>query len=437
MDLLKSDVKKLYYHYLVPSIGAAVVTSIYSFVDTIAIGQAVGPAGAAACAVIMPLFGVTAFLGTLCGIGGAVRMGKARGEGKPEKANAYFTSSLLLNMVLTAVFWLLFGLFAEQVFLLFGADAEILPLTMEYANWIIGFCPFFLFSMYLACIIRSDGAPNLVMAAVIIGGVCNVFGDWFFVFPLGMGMSGAAIATVLGTVVQTLILCAHFFSKKCGLRLKKEGRRPVLLGRIAATGLSAGLMDLAAIVLTCLLNNQIMRYGGQEALAVFGIVITISSLLQHLYSGVGQAVQPLISTNFGAGQTARIRQAFRMSVVTAVILGVMFTALGLCFPTQIIRLFMNATPQVLAVAPAIVRIYFLSFLFMGVNILATYYLQSIMETRMSVLLALLRGLVISAVLLCLLPPVLGIDGVWWSMVIPEGIVIVITAFSLRALHRRT
>ena len=199
MNFLTSDVRKLYKKFLFASMGSALVMSIYSFVDTIAIGQSEGTVGAAAFAVITPLYGILVFLSILCGIGGSVLMSNAKGEGNEEKGNACFTVSVLVIVALTAAFWPLFMLFHEQIFTFFGADEKIMPKVMEYAEWIIRFFPVFIAPTFISAFIRNDGVPTLAMVAVIIGGCVNMFGDWFLVFPLGMGMKGAAIATVLGT----------------------------------------------------------------------------------------------------------------------------------------------------------------------------------------------------------------------------------------------
>ncbi len=435
MDLRKDSVKALYTSYLIPSLGGALATSIYSFVDTIAVGQAMGPDGAAATAITIPLFSIASFLGILCGVGGSVMMSQAKGAGKEARGNAYFTASLIAMGVLTAVFWVVLACYATPILTLFGAKDTILPLAMDYTRWIIYLCPFLPVSMYLGCIIRNDNAPKTVMCAVLCGGVVNIFGDWLFVFPLGMGMGGAALATMLGTVVQTAIMCGHFASKKCGLRLVKAERWRPAFANLAATGFGASVLDIAIIVLTAMLNNQVMRYGGTAALAVFGVMITISSLFQHLFSGVGQAIQPIVSVNFGAGETDRIRQTFRKGIRTSVGMGILFTAVCLLFPKGITQLFMSATPEVLEIAPEIVRTYALSFLLMGVSIVAIYYLQSIMRTKISMTISLLRGIAVSGALIYLLPLCSGIRGVWWAMVITEVSVAIFAMFYLRSLHR--
>lgn len=425
MELLTGNIKQLYRKYLIASVGSAMVMSIYSAVDTIAVGQSEGSIGAAAMAVVMPLYGVLIFFAILCGVGGSVLMSNARGEGHEEKGNAYFTASLLLMGMITVVLWVVFILFHKQFFVFFGATDEIMPKVMEYGLWIIWSFPVFIGSTFISAFIRNDSAPRLAMAAVIIGGCVNIFGDWFFVFPLGMGMAGSAMATVLGTIVQLIILCSHFFTKRCRLRLVKPYEVGKAFRKILSIGFGAGVLDLGTVILAIIMNNQIMRYGDTTALAIYGVLAAIVSLLQSIYSGVGQAIQPIVSANCGAKQTDRIRQTWNMSLLTVVVMGIMFTALGVLFPEQIVRLFMDATPDVLAAAPGIVRPYFLVFLFMGITVLSTYHLQSTMHGKVSMVVAILRSAVLSGALMFVLPLFLDIFGVWLAMPISELIVAVI------------
>lgn len=425
MDFITGDIKQLYRKFLTASMASAMVMSIYSFVDTIAVGQSEGPAGAAAMAVITPLYGVLIFLGILCGVGGSVLYGNARGEGKEEKANALFTAATGLMLFLILLVWIIFALFHQQIFTFFGADTELMPKVMEYARWLIWFLPVFILPTFISSFIRNDGAPGLAMAAVIIGGCVNIFGDWFFVFPLGLGMTGAAMATVLGTSVQVIIMCIHFFTKKCTLRIVKPNHVKPAICQTLGIGFGASILDLGTVILSIIMNNQIMRYGDTNALAVYGVVATITSLFQALYCGVGQAIQPIVSANCGAMQADRIKQVWKKSLTTVIVLAIGFTAVGELFPTQIVRLFMDVTPEVLTVAPGIIRPFFLLFLFLGVTVLATYHLQSIMHGRMSMMIAVLRSVVISGLLIYILPLVMGILGVWVAMPISELIVAII------------
>lgn len=311
-----------------------------------------------------------------------------------------------------------------------------MPLVKRYTDPIVWTMPFFIFSSYLSCLVRSDGAPGRVMSAVVIGGVFNIFADWLFVFPLKLGMTGAAVATVIGTVIQFIVLCSYFFTQNCSLKLVKPFRLSIALRNILIAGLSAGVIDIAFIILTVILNKQILRYGGEAALTVFGVLISCSGMFQHLFSGVGQAIQPIVSMNFGAGQFQRIREVDKLSVITALIMGIMFSIVGVLFPLQLTTFFVDVTPQIIEIAPKIVRIYFLSFLPMGINIQATYYLQSVMRTKWSNILSLLRGLIISGALSYLLPLLWGIDGIWWAMVIAEFVVVIFSIICLSAADKK-
>lgn len=433
MNLTQDNTKELYWKYLFPSLFAAIITSIYLLVDTIAIGKGVGASGTAALSIATPIFGLIALFGLLGGIGGSVFIGKLKGEGKTTEANSYFSMSLAATFALTVLSQILFLIFSKQIYLFFGADENLLPFVKAYADWFIYAMPAFVFSMYLACIVRADGNPNIAMTAVVTGGIFNVFGDFIFVFPLKMGMTGAAIASVLGTAIQTLILASHFFSKRCTLRLAKPRGKIWTIILILKSGFSAGVVEFSFIILTVIMNNQILRYGGENVLAIFGVVITCSNLFQHFFCGLGQAIQPIVSTNFGAQKFDRIKEVKNLAIITSLFLGVLFTSLGLAFPRQITMIFLKADENLLRLSEHVMRIYFLSFLFMGVNFTATYYLQSIMKSRESSVIALLRGIILSGLLVIFLPMIFGVDGVWWGMVATE-VVTVIEAWVAMQAH---
>lgn len=418
--LLHGGLRGHYRRFLLSALGGAAITSVYSFVDTVAVGFGVGPAGVAATAVLLPSFGVVAFLGTVFGVGGGILLSSARGRGEARLGDGYFTASLLAVVLISllATAGVLLG--GDPVWRLCGSDDALLPLVREYGVIVVTSWPFATLSMYLACMLRNDGAPGQVLLAVISGGVLNAFGDWLLVFPFGMGMAGAAIATAAGTFLQAIILLAYFFRKQCALRLAAPRLWPKgVFRQLFGAGFSAGVPSIALIVLTILLNNQVMRYGGEAALAVYGVAISLSTFFQQIYSGVGQALQPIVSIHFGAGARARIRRTFWLALRTIALLGAIFLGMGCFFPTALTRVFMSPSPEVLAVAPGILRGVSISFLPMGFIILACYYLQSLMRTRLSCALSLSRGVVVSGILLVALPPVMGLSGTWWALIIAE------------------
>lgn len=434
MNFLTADISQLYRRFLIASLGSAVVVSIYSFVDTIAIGQSVGPLGTAAIAAINPLFGVTAVFAILCGIGGSVLCTHTKAEGDMTKGNAYFTVGFIMMSVITLILWIFCYLFREELFLFFGSDMTTLPYALEYGNLIILGIPAFTFSSFLAAFIRNDGAPSLAMKAVIIGGCFNVFGDWLFCFPMDMGMFGAALATVLGTVIQTLILISHFFNRDmCTLKLVKPQHALTKIKQIITTGFGSSILDLGTVVLAVLMNNQILTYGGVDALSVYGVLSTIAVLFQALFSGVGQAVQPLLSANYGAKKPERIHRIFNLAMTTVVVMSSVFILLSELFPTQIVSLFTMVTPSILELTPRIFRLYSLLYLGLGINVLATYYLQSTMANKNAMVIAVSRSIVVSSILLVVLPLIFDLNGVLLAMPISETLIMIV---SLALIKRR-
>ena len=423
-ELLSEKTGKLYIRYLVPSLGGALATSVYSFVDTIAVGQSSGPVGAAAIAVINPLFALACFVGLLVGIGSSVLMSRAKGAGEMEEAERVFTSSLIILAAFGIASWVFTGIFLRPILSFCGADDEIMPYAVSYMIPIAIGLPLFIINTYLAPVIRYDEHPSLVLKAVLAGGCFNIFGDWFFVFPLGMGMFGAGLATALGALIQTSILLSHFLKGKSSLRIIRPESIIGRSGRIIASGFGASILDVAIGALTIMINRQTMKYGGKDELAVLGVIMTISFLLQHLYAGIGQAVQPIASTAYGAGRKDRVWQSFSYLLSSSLIAGLLSASVCIFFPVPILKLFIDATENVLSIGPHIVIIYSLSFLPMAVNINLVFFLQSILAPGAALAFSLSRGVVISLMLLYILPLFMGMDGILWAMVLAEIITII-------------
>lgn len=421
MDLIKDDVHKLFMKYLVPSMSIAVAVSAYSIVDIAAIGQGVGPNGTAACAIVLPIFYISSFIALLCGIGGSVLMSHARGEGNHEKGNAYFTASLIFMLLLTVIVWIPGNLFQDAFYRLCGANDLLLPYAKEYGSWIFGFLPFFVFVVFLDLFVRADGSPRFAMLSTLIGTVINIFGDWFFVFPMHMGVKGAALATVLSTVVQTLNLFVYILLKKTSLKLAKPYRWPLAVKKITVTGFGAAVGALAVIAAAFIANNQIMKYLGAAALAVYGMLGTVSALFTDLFSGIGQAAQPIVSQNYGAGCRDRCYAAMKLGMKTAIFFGTVLAAVCAAFPLQIAGIFMKLTPEVAEITPYILRVYCISFLPLAVNMFCIYYLQAVMRAKTAAVVSLLRGIVINGCLLFIFPLIFGGNGIWWAVLVSETV----------------
>ena len=420
MDLIKDNPIKIFYRYLFPAVSAAVAIAIYSFVDTIVIGQDVGPNGTAACAIVLPCFTIAHCIDLICGIGGSVLMSRARGEGNQEKGNAYFTASLIYVGIVTVIFWILGVLFQEQIYRLFGADDILLPYAMEYGRWIFGAFPSFVLVSFLGAYIRTDGAPKFVMTVTMIGGIINIIGDIVFVFPMRMGMTGAALATVLGSLVQSVILISYILLGKTSLHLAKPFKWFKAIKNISALGIGAGVTQIAMTLVTYIINNQIMKYSGSDALAVYGMLSTVTALFISIFSGIGQAAQPVVSVNYGANQKERYQIVGKLGLKVAFISGLVCFGICALFPSQMVSLFMKVTPGVAEIAPYIIRVYAISYLPMAISLFITAYLQSVGRANSATLVSMLRGIILSAILLYVLPLLMGGSGIWWAVTIAES-----------------
>ena len=422
MDLLHGSVRKLYFRYFAAAFGSALVVSVYSLIDCMMVGQYEGPNGVAALATVAPIWNIIYSLGLLFGIGGSVLMSTARGAGDRKQGNRDFTIALIGAASAAALAWAGVTFLDVPLLRLFGADDVLLPLAQEYLFPIKFVVPLFVFGQFLAAFVRNDNAPAKATAAVLAGGIFNIFGDYFFVFVCDMGIRGAGLATAIGQIISTAILLSHFLSRRCTLRLAPPRGFILRTARIVTTGFATFFIDIAMGILSMLFNNQIMRYSGSDALAVYGVIINVSTLVQACAYGVGQAAQPIISVNFGAKKTGRIFETLRWSLMTCAALSLFWTGLTMAFPLQLTGLFMELTPSVAAIAPAIERTYFISFLLLTYNIFSTYYFQAIWKPAASFAVSVLRGTVISGALIFLLPVVGGADALWFAMPITELVV---------------
>ncbi len=358
---LTGKIKTLYFKYLLAAFGSALITSIYSIVDMAMVGQYHGPAGTAALAVVAPIWNIIYSLELLMGIGGSVIFSMIRGQSKDKEdsSNEYFTVSILGAIVFSLIAWFVIIFFDKELLMLFGADESTLTLAREYVYPIKFVIPCFLFTQAMDAYLRNDKNPALATAAVLAGGVFNVFGDYFFVFTCNMGAMGAGLATAIGT------------------------------------GFSTFFIDIAMGILTILFNRQIMTYLGTNALSIYGVIVNVSTFVQCCAYSVGQASQPIFSTNYGAGKWDRVKETLKYALYTAGFFAILWTVLCLTIPNQFIHIFMTPTKEVLEIAPSIISTYGLSFLLLPINIFSTYYFQAIMKPNVAFIVSVARGLIIS------------------------------------------
>ena len=343
MNFLTDRIRTIYFKYLAATFGSALISSIYGVVDAAMVGQYQGPTGTAALAVVSPVWNIIYSLGLLTGIGGSVLFSMLRGQSaeNKSKSNEYFTAAVIGTVLLALLTWVTIIFFDRPLLTLFGAEETLLPLAQRYMLPVKFVVPSFLFTQLLSAFLRNDGEPELATKAVLFGGVFNVFGDYFFVFVMDLGIMGAGIATAMGSVFSLFIMLTHFFKKKNTLRLVKPTRLVSMLGAIAKTGFSTFFIDVAMGILTTLFNRQILKYLGTDALSVYGIIINISTFVQCCAYSIGQASQPILSANYGAGKKDRIGETLKYALGTAAVFGLIWTAAAELVVAVFVAVMMN------------------------------------------------------------------------------------------------
>lgn len=423
-NLLEDPVQKLFIKYLAPSISATLVTSIYILADTLMIGRGVGPVGIAALNLVLPLFSLFFGTGMLFGVGGGVLLSISKGRKDERAAQEYFTVAFGLAVMMAVIYVVGCTLLFDPITRFLGRNDTMGAYVDEYGRILVAGAPVFLFSSFLQAFVRNDRAPKVAMTAVISGGVTNVILDYIFIFPMKMGMAGAAGASVIGSCLTVGILLTHLFSKENTLKI--VGRADFKkAGEVVVNGLASFLLEMCNGVVTLLFNRQLLRYVGDLGVVVYGIICNSSLIVASVSNGISQAVQPILATNYGAGNRERLKATRRLGELAVTCSGLIFVAVGLLFPSLVTAAFVAPTIEILDMAVPAVRIYFVSFFAMGFNILYGTWFQSVMKPGYSLFICLMRGFVLNSIFVFLLPLVFGVTGIWGVMPVAEFLTLAI------------
>ncbi len=429
MNLVKDDIKKLYLRFLISSFGSALITSVYGIVDAMVVGQYYGPIGSSSLGVIAPIWNIIYSFGLLVGIGGSILFSVNKNKKEKIDGNIFFTSSIILGIIISLVLWVLLFAVEEPMLYFFGADEELIVLCKEYLLPVKISAPIFVFTQILSSFLRNDNNPKLATIAVVIGGIFNIFFDWFLVFYCNMGIMGAGIATCACAFVSILVMCIHFFTKRNTLKLTFKNNIFVHFKNIIINGFSTFIIDLAMGILNVFFNRQILRYFDYNALSIFAIIINIATFVQCCGYGIGQACQPLLSENFGAKNYKRVNKTLIYGIVSSFVVGLIWLVLCETIPEEFIKFFMVPTEEVLKIGPKIIRMYSVAFFILPFNVFSTYYFQSILKPYISLIISLARGFVLSGILLYVFG-LINKDLIWISIQVTELIVFVFVIINI-------
>ena len=309
--------------------------SVYILADTFFISVSSGADGLAVLNLILPVFGIMFAIGSMIGIGSATRYGINRAKG--EEADHYFTQSLSWAILFSVPF-MLGGIFFPDKFLaLLGADAGLIELGRTYLRIILIFAPFFMCNYSVTAFARNDYATSTVMAGSLAGSAFNIVFDYIFIFPVGLGFSGAALATAFCPIVTMLVCSRHYLSKKCniGFKWKKLSVRHLI--SCCQLGVSAFVGEISSAVITFIFNMLILGLTGSTGVAAYGVVANLSLVGMAIMNGMAQGVQPLISESFGKGAFDDVKKLLHWGLTCVVAIEVIMVALVWSFTDPFIR----------------------------------------------------------------------------------------------------
>ena len=434
---------KLLSQFAVPSIIAMLVSSLYNIVDQFFIGRSVGELGNAATNISFPLSISCVAIALLFGIGGASAFNLAMGKGEREKAVYYLGNAAVMMVLCGLVLGIVTELFLEPMLRFFGSPENVLGYAKEYTAIIACGFPLLILSSGGGHLIRADGRPKITMVCNLVGAAINTVLDAVFVFGLGLGMKGAALATIIGQVIAGLLVIWYLSHCKT-VTIKKEHLiiRREQVGRIASLGAAPCSNQLAMMIVQIVMNKSLKYYGSLSVygeaipIACAGIITKVNQVFMSFIIGISQGLQPIVSFNYGAAKYQRVKEAYLKAVSCGFALALAAFLLFQLAPRQIISIFGNGTEEYYQFAINYFHI-FLFFTFVNfIQPISSNFFTAIGKPKVGMFLSLTRQIIFLLPLLIVLPLLMGIDGIMYAGPVADFLAAAVTGtFVWRELHR--
>ena len=408
---------KNFIRYISQSVAGMIGISIYILADTFFISLCNGSDGLTVLNLILPLYGLVFAIGAMIGMGSAIYYGLQKASKK--NTDFYFFQSLQWCLIASVIFVLL-GIFAPDMVLgLLGADEKIIRIGHDYIRIMMIFAPAFMMNYTFTAFVRNDNAPSIAMIGSLIGSGFNIVFDYILMFPVGMGLAGAALATALSPIVTMSICCIHFFSGNNTIGFGRKRLSFSHLKKICALGTSAFINELSSAVTTIVFNFLILNLAGNIGVAAYGVIANIALVANAIFNGVAQGIQPLLSDSYGKGERNKLSYYLKTGVCFTIILELIIQFVAWMFTDSLIGIFNSeGDVQLLMYARDGIRIYCAGFLIAGINILLLSYFAATNNTKPVFIGSMLRG-VIAITGFALILSNLGMRGIWFSFISSE------------------
>ena len=419
-ELGTENIGKLLKQYALPAIIAQTASSLYNMVDSIFIGQGVGPLAISGLAITFPLMNLSTAFGTLVGAGAATMLSVLLGQQHYKGANKVLGNVVSLNLIIGLAFMAISLIFIDPILYFFGASENTLPYAKEYIQIILYGNVITHLYFGLNAAMRSTGFPKKAMALTIFTVVLNSILDPIFIFGLDWGIKGAAWATVISQAIAMFIVLGHFNNRSRAIHFDKGIVR--LHWKVAKNSLVVGmgpfLMHAAACIVTLFINQQLRDYSGDLGIGAYGICNRFIFMFIMICMGLNQGMQPIAGYNYGARQYSRVKDVFWKTAKIATGITTLCFAIGVFIPRAAVGIFTH-DEELLSIASNALRILTLVFPIVGFQMIGTNFFQSLGRVKKSIFLSLTRQLIFLLPALYLLPLFIGTEGVWDSFTVSD------------------
>ena len=420
------NLTKQFFKYVSQNIFGLLGTSCYILADTYFISQAAGTDGVTLLNLCLPIYNFIFAIGSMMGLGAATRYAILRAQ-NDDRAQRYFSNAIFCACI-AAVPFVLVGLFCPGTLLkLMGGDAGIVALGIPYARIFLMFTPFFMCNYIVSAFVRNDGDPSLAMVATLSGSLFNVLFDYIFMFPMGLGLAGAALATAVAPVLSIAICSRHFFKKENSVQFVRQMPSVRMLGQSCQLGISGFVGEMSSGVTTTVFNFLLLGLAGNVAVAAYGVVANFALVATAIFNGVAQGAQPLVSQCYGKNDKAGAKKLLILGSCTALALAALLYAVVFGMTDTLVGWFNSENSvQMAQFAHSGMRLYFLGYFFAGFNIVAAGYLSAVNRPAEASATSICRGMVAIVACSLVLSAVFGMNGVWAAFPASEFLTAVLT-----------
>lgn len=424
------NIYKQFFRYVSQSICGMVGVSFYILVDTLFISMAAKSDGITVLNLALPLYGLIFAIGSMIGVGAATNYSISKAKNNRE-ADDYLFNGLFFSLIF-AIPFVIAGLFyTEQAISIMGGDKNIISLGKEYFNIFLLFAPFFMMNFVINAFVRNDNDSGRAMIGTLSGSIFNIIFDYIFMFLMGMGLKGAALATAASPIVNSLICLTHFLKKDNNLKLCVKKPSFIRLGQTCKLGISAFIGELSSAVTTAVYNFIILDLVGNVGVAAYGIIANMALVGTAIFNGIAQGAQPLLSKYYGLGNEKKVKKLQKLGVVFGFCVAVILIGIIYFNTTFLVSLF-NSEKSVELTKYAYIglRIYFVGYIFAGFNIVSAGYFGATDKGKEVFITSILRGVIFIVFFSLILSAYFGINGVWLSFGAAEFLTAFVTVYYL-------